>query len=65
MYDHDIGYRIPLQNIVASREEYVASKTFLAKYHRKGNSVIIARAKLAKWIHEDFPLFEVEASVIN
>jgi len=65
MYDNGIGYRIPLQNIVASREDYEASKPFLAKYHRKGNSVITVRAELAKWVREDFPLFEVEASVIN
>jgi hypothetical protein len=65
MYDHGIGYRIPLQNIVTSREEYLSSKPFLEKYHRKGNSVITARGELAKWIREDFPLFELEASVIN
>ncbi|NIK89796.1 hypothetical protein FHS83_003114 [Rhizomicrobium palustre] len=65
MYDNGIGYRIPLQNIVTSREEYLSSKPFLAKYHRKGNSVIVARAELARWIREDFPDFELEASVIN
>ena len=65
MYDHGIGYRIPLQNIVATRDDYEQSKPFLAKYHRKGNSVITVRADLAKWIRADFPLFEIEASVIN
>jgi hypothetical protein len=65
MYDHGIAYRIPLQNIVATRADYEESKPFLRKYHRKGNSVITVRHELARWIREDFPLFEIEASVIN
>jgi hypothetical protein len=65
MYAHGIGYRIPLQNIVATREDYEQSKPFLEKYHRQGNSVITVRAELANWIKADFPLYEREASVIN
>ncbi len=65
MYERGIGYRIPLQNIVANRDDYEASKVFLTKYHREGNSVITVRADLARWIREDFPKFEIEASVIN
>jgi hypothetical protein len=65
MYDHGIGYRIPLQNLVATRADYEASKPFLARHHRKGNSVITVRSDLAEWIGEDFPLYERECSVIN
>ncbi len=65
MYDRGIGYRIPLQNLVANYDDYVESKPFLEKYHRKGNSVITFRTDLAQWIRNDFPLFEIEASVIN
>lgn len=65
MYAHGIGYRIPLQNIVATREDYEKSRPFLERYHRKGNSVITVRAEMAKWVRADFPLFEIEASVIN
>lgn len=65
MYDRGIGYRIPLQNIVTTRADYEAGKPFLEKYHRKGNSVITVRKDLAQWVREDFPLYELECSVIN
>jgi len=65
MYSKGIAYRIPLQNIIATRGDYEQSRPFLEKYHRKGNSVITVRHDLAKWIRNDFPLFEIEASVIN
>lgn len=65
MYDQNIGYRIPLQTIQANYKDYQNARTFLAKYHRKGNSVILVRHDLARWIREDFPLFEIEASVIH
>ena len=65
MYDHGIGYRIPLQSIQATFADYKESRAFLAKYHRAGNSVIVVRHDLAKWIRQDFPEFEIEASVIH
>ena len=65
MYDHDIGYRIPLQSIQADLKDYQDSRKFLEKYHRPGNSVILVRHDLAKWIRQDFPEFEIEASVIH
>lgn len=65
MYDNGIGYRIPLQNLVANRRDYELARPFLKKYHRPGNSVITVRAEMARWVKEDFPDFEVEASVIN
>jgi hypothetical protein len=65
MYDHDVGYRIPLQSIQATYADYQESKGFLAKYHRPGNSVILVRHDLAEWIRQDFPDYEIEASVIH
>ncbi len=65
MYDHDIGYRIPLQSIQANFQDYKDSRKFLEKYHRPGNSVILVRHDLAEWIRQDFPEFEIEASVIH
>jgi hypothetical protein len=65
MYEHNIGYRIPLQSIQADYRDYQESKPFLARYHRPGNSVILVRHDLAEWIRNDFPDFEIEASVIH
>lgn len=65
MYDHGIGYRIPLQTIQATFEDYQESKPFLAKYHRPGNSVILVRHDMAEWVRNDFPDYEIEASVIH
>jgi hypothetical protein len=65
MYDHDIGYRIPLQTIQANYDDYKESRAFLEKYHRPGNSVILVRHDIAEWVRNDFPDFEIEASVIH
>ncbi|MCX7180883.1 MAG: hypothetical protein NTX56_19650 [Proteobacteria bacterium] len=65
MYDQGIGYRIPLQSIQATYEDYKESKAFLAKYHQRGNSVILVRHDIAEWVRNDFPEFEIEASVIH
>ncbi|GAB6039428.1 hypothetical protein [Endothiovibrio diazotrophicus] len=65
MYDHGIGYRIPLQTSLLNRADYLRNQPFLARYHRKGNSVIVTHTDLAQWIREDFPDYEIEASVIN
>ena len=60
-----IGVRIPFTNHFAEREEYEATKPILRKYHRKINSVIVTNNDLAQWIREDFPRYDIEASVIK
>jgi len=65
MYHAGIGLRIPFSNLYVEREEYEANKKLLLKYHRKGNSVITTNDDLARWIREDFPSYQIEASVIK
>ncbi|MGR8934573.1 MAG: hypothetical protein ACU837_09330 [Gammaproteobacteria bacterium] len=60
-----IGLRLPLSNHHVSREEYERYGEFLDRYHEAGNSVIVVRDELAQWIREDFPRYEIEASVIK
>jgi len=65
LYNNNIGYRIPLQNTIADINHYKDSKSFLSKYYREGNSVIIAQDWLVPYIREDFPLYKIEGSVIR
>lgn len=65
LYDAGIGVRIPLTNSFVDREEYLANRGLLRKYHREGNAVIVTRDELANWIREDFPGYRIEASVIR
>lgn len=65
MLDKGIGFRIPLQSTQALKSDYETCKPFLEKYHRTGNTVIIAKDWIAKAIKRDFPLYSVEASVIK
>jgi hypothetical protein len=65
MYDNNIGFRIPLQNTIASLDHYELCKPFLEKYHKTGNSLILARDKFAEKIRTDFPLYKLEASVVK
>ena len=60
-----IGVRIPFTNHFATREEYLENKPLFAKYHNKLNSVIFTNDDLTSWTREDFPLYEIEASVIK
>lgn len=60
-----IGLRLPLSNHLVSREEYETYTCFLEKYHRPGNSIIVTNDKLAGWLRQDFPGYELEASVIK
>lgn len=60
-----IGLRLPLSNHFVSREEYAASRTFLEKYHRENNSVIVTNDDLALWIRADYPHYRIDASVIK
>jgi len=64
MYDNDIGYRIPLQNTIASLEEFTSEREFLKKHHRTGNSIILARTRFIDFIRNEFPDYAIEASVI-
>lgn len=65
LYDHGIGLRLPVSNSFVTRDEYDDAKAFLNKYHRDGNSVIVANDDLAGWIRQDFPRFHIEASAIK
>lgn len=60
-----IGVRLPLSNHNVDRKEYEDALPLLQSYHSKGNSVITFSDELARWIRADFPLFELEASVIK
>jgi len=61
----DIGLRIPFTNHTIERQEYEANIPLLSKYHAEINSVIVTNDDLAGWIRQDFPLFDIEASVIK
>jgi len=60
-----IGLRIPFTNHFTSREEYLDNSSLLKKYHHKLNSVICTNDDLAMWIRDDFPNYDIEASVIK
>lgn len=65
MYGMDINLRLPLTNHDVSRQEYEENISFLERYDRPGNSIIITNDDLARWIREDFPGYRLEASVIK
>ena len=65
LYDKGIGLKLPLSSKFITDDQYNESKPFLKKYHRKGNAIITATDKLAKYIKEDFPDYEIEASCIQ
>jgi hypothetical protein len=65
MNELGIGLRLPLSNHYVDRAEYELFRPLLRKYHRAGNSVIITRDELAHWVREDFPDYQIEASVIK
>jgi len=65
MMNAGIGVRIPFTNHMINREEYESNKVLLQKYHHELNSVITTNDDLAVWIREDFPLYDIEASVIK
>ena len=60
-----IGLRIPLTNHFLTEREYKDHASFLEKYQVKGNSVICTNDQLATWIRRDFPLYQIEASVLK
>jgi len=65
MYNEGIGLRIPLTNQYAERDEYESYRWFFEKYHKKGNSIICTNDDLARWICEDYPDYQLEASIIK
>lgn len=65
MYDRGIGYRIPMTNSLVEPEEYDQNMGLLDKYRRPGNSIIIVKDNLARWIRRDFPEYKIEASIIK
>ncbi|MBE3085633.1 MAG: hypothetical protein IMZ64_05380, partial [Bacteroidetes bacterium] len=65
MYDNNIHFRIPLTNFYVDYPEYKNQKSFLKKYHRIGNTIIIVNESLLPWIRNDFPLIKIEASAIK
>lgn len=60
-----IGYRIPLTNHLVTEREYETYQWLFEKYHHRGNSIIITNDSLARWVRRDFPLYQLEASVIK
>lgn len=60
-----IGLRLPLSNHYAERDEYEQNAALLQKYHRKPNTVIVTNDDLAAWIRQDFPDYQIDASVIK
>jgi len=60
-----IGVRIPMTNHFATRDEYLQNKRILQKYHKPLNSIICTNDDLAQWIRNDFPHYDIEASVIK
>jgi len=62
---HNIGVRIPFTNHFVTEKEYRENRKILDKYHSKGNSVIVTNDNLARWIKRDYPLYQVEASLLK
>lgn len=60
-----IGIRLPMSNHFAEPDEYESNLPLLQKYHRPCNSIIVTNDNLAKWIRQDFPDYQIDASVIK
>ena len=65
MQEVGIGLRLPMSNHAAELEEYRSYHALFKKYHRAGNSVIVTNDDLAQWLRQDFPDYQIEASVIK
>lgn len=65
LYDHGIGYRIPVQNTAMTFADYQRERPFLKKYHRQGNVLIIAKSDFSEWVRNDYPEYKVEGSFIR
>ena len=62
---NNIGVRIPFTNHFVTEKEYRKNRKILDKYHTKGNSIIVTNDDLARWIKRDYPLYQVEASLLK
>jgi hypothetical protein len=60
-----IGIRLPMSNHNVERAEYEANLPLLNRYHQPRNSVIVTNDDLARWIQQDFPDYQIDASVIK
>ncbi len=60
-----IGARLPMSNQYVERNEYERNRPVLQKYHRPLNSIIVTNDDLARWIRQDFPAYDLDASVIK
>jgi collagenase-like PrtC family protease len=56
---------LPMSNHSADLDEYRSYQPLFRKYHRAGNSVIVTNDDLARWLRQDFPDYQLEASVIK
>lgn len=65
VYNNNLGYRITVSTVTCSEDEYQSERPFFEKYHRHGNSTIIANDNLARWVKRDFPSYTVEASAVK
>lgn len=65
MREMGIGLRIPLTNHFVSEKEYLDQAQLLEKYQERGNSVICTNDQLASWIRRDYPLYQIEASILK
>lgn len=63
--EHGIGLSLTLTNHFFDDDAYNHSREFLKKHHKKGNSVICANDELAKRIRNDFPDYNLKASIIK
>jgi hypothetical protein len=60
-----IGVRLAMSNHYVERDEYERNRALLHKYHHHPNSVIVTNDDLARWIRQDFPDYQIDASVIK
>ena len=60
-----IGLRLPMSNHYVERAEYEQNLPLLQKHHHVLNTVIVTNDDLATWIRQDFPKYQIDASVIK
>jgi hypothetical protein len=65
LYGKRIGIRLPLTNGYLTPKIWESQIDFLEKFHKKGNSVITVNDEFARFVKEEFPLYQVELSVIR
>lgn len=63
--DMGIHLSMTLTNHYFDEQTYNASKDLLARHHRKGNSIICVNDDLARRLKNDFPDYQIKASIIK